>query len=197
MKKPSAPKRRPVYLSENTFARRTADHFRAGAEWEQCLFIDCDFAEADLRHQRFIDCRFERCNLALASLAGTGLQGVEFVECKLTGVQFAACQDMLFGVEFEQCQLHYAGFAGKKLRGTRFRHCACAEVDFTRADLSNAVFEHSTLSRAIFHHTQLGGADFTTATDFTIDPENNPLRKARFTTAGLVGLVGKYGLLVD
>jgi len=197
MKKPPAAKRALYYLPENTFARWTAEQLRNQQEWEECLFVDCNFAEADLRHKRFIDCRFERCNLALATLTGTGMQGAHFVECKLTGVQFAACQDMLFGVGFDQCQLHYASFAGKKLRGTRFQNCSCTEADFTQADLTNAVFEYTTLSRAIFHHTQFNGADFTTATDFVIDPENNPLRQARFTVAGLVGLVSKYGVVVE
>jgi len=197
MKKPSSAKRTPHYLPENTFKRWTAEQLRSEQEWEQCLFVDCHFAEADLRHKRFIDCRFERCNLALATLTGAGLQNVHFAECKLTGVQFAACQDMLFGVGFDQCQLHYASFAGKKLRGTRFQNCSCAEADFTQADLTNASFEQTTLSRAIFDHTQLNGADFTTATDFQIDPETNPLRQARFTVAGLVGLVSKYGVVIE
>ena len=197
MKKPSPPKRPTIYLPENTFERWTADQLKVETEWEQCLFVDCNFTEADLRHKRFIDCRFERCNLSLATLTGAGLQGVQFMECKLTGVQFAACQDMLFSVDFDKCQLHYASFAGKKLRGTSFQHCSCTEADFTQADLSNASFAHATLGRAIFHYTQLSGADFTTATDFTIDPENNPLRSARFTVAGLVGLVGKYDLVIE
>ncbi|UOR05111.1 pentapeptide repeat-containing protein [Hymenobacter aerilatus] len=197
MKKSPASKSPTVYLPENTFARWTADQLRTDTEWEQCLFVDCNFAEADLRHKRFIDCRFERCNFTLATLNGVGLQGVAFAECKLTGVQFATCQDMLFRVDFEQCQLHYASFAGKKMRGTSFRHCSCTEADFTQADLSNAAFAHTALSRTVFHHTQLNGADFTTATDFIIDPEHNPLRGARFTVAGLVGLVAKYDLVIE
>src|SRR6476661_2986870 len=86
---------------------------------------------------------------------------------------------------------------GKKMPGTRFVHCTLPEADFTNADLSEAAFEHCALPNAVFHDTQLTGADFTTATDFRIDPEANQLQRARFALAGLPGLLDKYDLVVE
>lgn len=168
-----------------------------GREFEQFRFVNCDLGEADLAGLRFEDCLFERCNLTNARLGGTALQNVAFHDCKLLGVQFGACQDMLFGVHFELCQLRYASFGGKKMAGTRFENCTLDEADFTNADLSGAAFVGCDLTRTGFHNTQLAGADFTTATGYSLDPETNSLTGARFALSGLPGLLAKYGIVVE
>ncbi|WP_400191959.1 pentapeptide repeat-containing protein [Hymenobacter sp. B81] len=168
-----------------------------GPELEQYHFIGCELGEADLSRLRFEDCLFERCNLSSARLAGSSLQNVAFADCKLLGLSFAACHDMLFAVHFDRCQLRYASFAGKRLAGTRFANCTLPEADFTNADLSQAVFADCDLTRAVFHDTRLEGADLSTATGYRLDPEANFLRGARFSLAGLPGLLDKYGLVVE
>jgi len=91
---------------------------------------------------------------------------------------FADCDDMFFSVRFTECQLRYASFVGRRMAGTSFTRCALA--DFSEADLSQATFDECDLARAIFHRTRLLGADFTTAIDFSLDPELNALEGARF-----------------
>jgi uncharacterized protein YjbI with pentapeptide repeats len=199
------PRRKPTVLAKPT--RFPAENVLEGAglaqllardeEFEQYRFVACDFSNANLSRLRFTDCLFERCNLASAQLSQTALQNVAFADCKLLGVQFTACRDMLFGVHFDHCQLGYASFAGKAMPGTRFVQCSLAEADFTNADLSEAVFERCTLANAVFHDTQLSGADFTTATEFIIDPEANTLRRARFALSGLPGLLSRHELVVE
>ena len=198
--KSASPKPRKVIVfdPENTIERWTPAQVLAYPhEFEQCRFVDCDLADADLRNLRFIDCQFERCNLALAKVGNAGFQSVQFIECKLTGLQFTACRDMLFEVRFERCKLDYASFFGKKMPRTPFLQCSLTEADFTNADLTEAVFQESTLDRALFNGTQLGGADFTTATGFVIDPALNPMRKAKFSLEGLPGLLAGYGIVVQ
>jgi uncharacterized protein YjbI with pentapeptide repeats len=193
-----APARKPSYFpDENVAEGWDARHLAGHTEFDEYRFIGCDFSGADLSGLRLTDCLFERCNLSSAKLAGTALQNVAFAECKLLGLQFTACRDMLFGVHFDQCQLRYASFAGRKMPATRFVGCWLEESDFADADLSTAVFQDCTLGGAIFQNTQLVGADFTTATGFTIDPESNHLRTARFTLHGLLGVVSKYELVVE
>ncbi|TVT37333.1 pentapeptide repeat-containing protein [Hymenobacter setariae] len=168
-----------------------------GREFEQFHFISCELAEADLGGLRFEDCLFERCNLTTAKLGSTALQNVAFADCKLLGVNFGACQDMLFGVHFDGCQLRYASFGGKRMAGTRFAQCTLDEADFTNTDLSSASFAGCDLTRAGFHNTLLARADFTTATNYALDPEANILTGARFALAGLPGLLAKYDLVVE
>ncbi|WP_167852190.1 pentapeptide repeat-containing protein [Hymenobacter elongatus] len=193
------PRKPPIFPAENRFERWDAATLAAhpDTEFEQCHFIGCDFSGAALGALRFSDCLFERCNLASATLAGAGMQNVGFTDCKLSGVQFAACRDFLFEVRFEGCQLHYASFFGKKMRGTRFVSCSLTDADFTSADLTEAAFQDCTLQGAVFRSTQLTAADFTTASQFSIDPDGNTLTNARFTLPGLLGLVGKYGIIVE
>jgi len=71
------------------------------------------------------------------------------------------------------------------------------EVDFANTDLRNASFDHCDLTRAIFDRTNLEAADLRLASNYGIDPEKNTLRKARFATNGLAGLLQRHGIRVD
>ncbi|WP_426058613.1 pentapeptide repeat-containing protein [Hymenobacter sp. B1770] len=196
-RKPIAARKPARFPAENVVERGDARHLAGQVEFDEYHFINCDFSEVDLSHKRFADCLFERCNLSAVRLAGTALQNVAFEECKLLGLQFTACRDMLFGVHFDHCQMRYVSFAGRSMPATRFAHCTLDEADFADADLSAAVFQDCSLAGAVFQKTQLVGADFTSATGFTIDPESNPLLNARFSLPGLLGVVAKYGLVVE
>jgi uncharacterized protein YjbI with pentapeptide repeats len=191
--------RKPDYFpAENVLTGYDAPQLLAlGREFEQYRFVGCDLSEANLANLRFEDCLFERCNLSSTRLQNTGLQNVAFADCKLLGVSFATCQDMLLVLHFDRCQLRYASFAGKRLAGTRFTACSLVEADFTNADLSRADFAACDLTNAVFHHTQLTEADFTAAHGFIIDPEANTLTGARFALSGLPRLLDKYGLVVE
>ena len=195
---PVAPRPPTHFPADQTVERWTAAQLLAqGPELEQYHFIGGDFGGANFSRLRFTDCRFERCNLASVQLAGAALQNVAFDGCKLLGVQFTACRDMLFAVHFDHCQLRYAGFGGKKMPATRFAHCTLDEADFTNADLTGAQFADCSLAGTVFHGTQLARADFRTATGLALDPEANGLAGARFALASLPGLLGKYGLVVE
>jgi uncharacterized protein YjbI with pentapeptide repeats len=197
-RKPTALRKPASFPAENVLTNYSGPRVLAlGSEFEQFHFVGCDLSEINLSGIRFEDCLFERCNLTNARLGGTALQNVAFADCKLLGLNFGACQDMLFGVHFDGCLLRYSSFAGKKMPGTRFAQCHLAEVDFTNADLNGVAFAGCDLTQAIFHDTQLVGTDFTTATSFSLDPEANTLTGARFALAGLPGLLDKYGLVVE
>jgi len=190
--------RKPDYFPEENVAEGwDARHLLGHTEFEEYRFVNCDFGGANLSNLRFSDCLFERCNLASAALAGTALQNVAFDECKLLGLQFTACRDMLFGVHFDHCQMRYASFAGRYMPNTRFVGCALDEADFADADLTGAAFTDCSLAGAVFQNTTLVEADFATATGFTIDPESNRLQRARFSLHGLLGVVAKYELVVE
>ncbi|GAB3859351.1 hypothetical protein GCM10028822_35760 [Hymenobacter terrigena] len=198
------PRRKPTVLrkpthfpAENVAERWDARHLLGHTEFDEFRFVNCDFSEADFSRIRFTDCLFEHCNLSSAKLAGTALQNVAFADCKLLGLQFTACRDMLFRVHFDQCQLRYASFAGRVMPGTRFVGCSLEEADFADADLSAAVFEGCALAGAVFQNTRLAEADFRSATGFVIDPESNVITGAHFTLHGLLGVVARYNLMVE
>ncbi|WP_347158238.1 pentapeptide repeat-containing protein [Pontibacter chitinilyticus] len=166
-------------------------------EFETCTFKNCDFSNADFSVNRFTDCVFIGCNLALLKLNRSTLSHVVFRECKLTGINFSECGEALFTVRFESCFLDYASFVNRKMPKTLFSSTSLKGTDFTNATLTSAVFDNTNLEGAVFSGTQLSKANFLTAYNYTIDPEMNYLQKARFSRHGIAGLLTKYNLEIE
>ena len=169
----------------------------AKANYEACEFIRCNFTQQDLSDCSFIECQFVQCDLSMVPLLETTFREVVFKECKLVGLHFEDCNPLIFSVAFETCMLNLSSFVGRKMPKTLFRKCQMLEVDFSEADLQQAVFEESNLDKALFEFSNLEKADFRTAQNYTIDPENNKLKKAQFSSSNLKGLLKKYGLNIS
>lgn len=169
----------------------------AEAGYDNCTFRHCDFSTVDLSNIHFSDCTFMGCNLSMVTLNETHLQDVEFKDCKLLGVHFEQCNEFLLGISIDNCLLNLASFFRLKLKKMRFKNSSLHEVDFTDADLSDAVFDNCDLSRAVFEKTNLEKADFRTAYNYSIDPERNRVKKAKFSLQGVVGLLDKYDIHID
>lgn len=167
------------------------------ADYDGCTFHQCDFSGVSLCGFRFIDCVFTQCNLSLAELHNTSFRDVVFKECKLLGLRFDACGDFGLAVSFEACQLNHSSFYKTKLKKTKFKDCQLHEADFTDCDLSAALLANCDLFRTVFDNTNLEKADLRTAYNYSIDPERSRLRKARFSLAGLPGLLQKYAIEID
>ena len=165
-------------------------------EFEDCVFLNCDFSTSNFSNNTFMDCEFIDCNLSMTDLTGTSLKTVNFKNCKLLGINFSVCTDFLFNVNFQDCVLDYASFANKKMPKTKFNSCSLKEVTFIGTNLTSSVFENCNLYNAVFNDTQLAGADFTSAYNYKIDPEFNPMKKAKFSTAGIIGLLDKYDIKI-
>ncbi len=165
-------------------------------EFEDCVFKNCNFSNADFTYNSFIDCEFIDCNLSMLQMTNVSLKTVFFKNCKLLGILFHNCDDFLFQVEFQDCVLDYASFANKKMIKTKFNNCSLKEVTYIGSNLTNSVFENCNLDNAIFNETILAGADFTTSYNYKIDPEFNPMKKAKFSTSGILGLLDKYDISV-
>jgi uncharacterized protein YjbI with pentapeptide repeats len=71
------------------------------------------------------------------------------------------------------------------------------DADFAEADLTSALFDNCNLAQAVFDNTTLEKADFRTSYNFFIDPESNRLKKAKFSIEGVVGLLGKYDIIIE
>jgi uncharacterized protein YjbI with pentapeptide repeats len=68
-------------------------------------------------------------------------------------------------------------------------------VDFREADLSKADFGGSDLSDSLFLNTTLVEADLSRARNYTIAPNANELRKAKFSLPEAMSLL--YNLDID
>jgi fluoroquinolone resistance protein len=166
-------------------------------EYDHCIFINCNFSNVNLSRIVFIDCDFTGCNLSMAGLTQTALQDVKFKDCKLMGLHFENCKDFLFEVTFDNCVLQLASFYKVKLKKTFFGNSMLHEADFTESDLSNAVFDNCDLAGATFENTILEKADLRSARNYSIHPESNRIKKAKFSTAGIAGLLEAYDIEIE
>lgn len=169
----------------------------AKGEYENCMFTNCNFEETNLNDIKFIDCNFQDCNWSLVQLNGTVLREVKFKDCKMLGLQFESCNDFGLSLSFENCHLNHSTFFQMNIKKTIFRNCQLREIDFSESNLSNVIFDNCDLAQAIFINTVLDKADFRTAYNYSIDPESNRLKKAKFSILGISGLLDKYDLIIE
>lgn len=182
-----------AYFENRSFERLDLSKERlVKAEYEQCRFAGCDMTGALLAGFSFVDCVFEQCNLSMVQLPGTAFRDVHFTGCKMLGVRFDECNAFGLSVRFDQCILDHSGFYRVKLIKTHFRDSQLHGVDFTQADLSGAVLDNCDLAGAVFDRTVLEKADLRTAYNYSIDPENNRIKKAKFSLPAVTGLLHRY-----
>ena len=165
--------------------------------YENCVFNNCDFSNADLSNFSFSECEFSGCNISMAKLTKTSFNDIVFKGCKLLGLHFEDCQTTPFIVAFENCILNFSSFYKQKLKKTVFRNSTIQEVDFTDADLHSSVFDQCDLTKTKFENTILEKADLRTAFNYSINPELNKIKKAKFSIPGIIGLLDKYDIEVE
>ena len=165
--------------------------------YEGCTFDQCIFNSADVAGIQFIDCSFENCDLSLANLKRTAFRDVKFKGCKMQGLHFDDCDHFLFDAGFDNCNLNHSTFYKVPMKKVVFKKCTCKEVDWSGADLTGAILEQTDLHLSKFDQTILEKADMSTAYHFSIDPERNKIKKAKFSIEGLPGLLEKYDLNIS
>lgn len=164
-------------------------------EFESCLFKGCTFT--DISGIDFSECIFELCNFSNAKATSAGIKDCTFKESKLTGVNFTPTKDFGFAVHFHQCNISYTSFDKKKLNRSSFLHSNARGANFTQADLSKCAIKHCNFMEAVFMHTNLSGVDFTTNEQFLIDPNLNKVKKTKFASHALGGLLYLYDIIIE
>lgn len=156
----------------------------AGKEFDGCTFRDCNFTEATFSRCTFSDCLFEHCNLSLVDLDYSRFSDVEFIGCKLVGVDWTRANwpQMLFSspIRLIETILNESSFFGLTLQELVLEGCKAINVDFREGDFSSAQFTGTDFSGALFHRTNLSAVDFVDACDYSIDLFNNQIQGAKF-----------------
>ena len=179
------------------------EHFHASdkpfetGEYEACVFSYIDFGGANLTDFNFSGCVFEHCNLSGVRLDGAILRDCQFHHCKMLGLRFETCNTLIFSVSFADCLLDHSSFYQLKLKKMPLQRCSLKEVDFTEADLSGCTFNQCDFLSATFYQTILEKSDFRNSFNYSLDPELNRIKKARFSTSGISGLLDKYDIQIE
>lgn len=184
-------------IEDQTFKGLDYSEISKGSEYFNCSFSRCNFAESDISHINFIECTFDECNLRILKVANTTFRDVIFRKSNLMGVNFFECNKFMLSFSFEKCDLRLSSFNTLSLKNIRIIESVLKEVDFTETDLSGAELIKCDLEKAIFYHTILKKADLSSSENYSIDPEINTLKGARFSLADLPGLLDKYNIVIE
>lgn len=179
---------------------KNQDYTKSGlpkAEYDTCIFMDCNFENSYLATISFLDCEFINCNLSNTKLKETTFKEVLFKDCKLMGMPFYDCNTFLLSVNFEHCILDLAAFNNLKLTGTLFRDCSLQQTDFTESDLSKALFDHCNAQNIVFENTILESADFKTSYNVSFNPNNNKMKGAKFSKSNGLGLLSVHKIIIE
>lgn len=168
-----------------------------GGTYDNCKFINCNFEKADVSGVQFCDCTFTGCNLTMINAPMAVFNDARFIDCKMIGIHFEQCSDFIFMVSFDRCNLNHSSFFKRKLKKTRFEGCTLHNTDFTGTDLSAAIFDNCDLLDAKFEQTVLEKADLRTAFNYNLDPDQNKIKKAKFSLAGIQGLLAKFDIVIE
>ncbi|MFT4537450.1 MAG: fluoroquinolone resistance protein [Saprospiraceae bacterium] len=185
------------YFDEQTFKKVDYKSKKIIGEFEFCSFRECNLSGSDISETIFIDTEFVDCNFSNANVKKASFQDVKFVNCKLLGLQFSTINSFSFSASFESCNLSHSSFNKMKLGRIYFTDCHLNEVDFAEAEMQNIILKNCDLLGAIFEQTNLEKADFRNAVNYSIDPENNKLKGAKFSLPDVISLLAKYNLDIE
>lgn len=88
-------------------------------------------------------------------------------------------------------------FSDLKMKRASFAGCKVKECSFNETYLSEADFRGADLEESIFHHADLSHADFRDAKNYSIDPQSNTLKKARFSIPEVLSLLKFYDIQIS
>jgi uncharacterized protein YjbI with pentapeptide repeats len=133
----------------------------------------------------------------LVILTKTACRETKFKDCKMIGVNFEHCNKFGLSFSFENCILNHSSFYQTKIKNTHFKNSQLLETDFAACDLTGSLFDDCDLLGAAFEKTIVEHVDFRTAFNYSIDMENNRVKKAKFSLKGIAGLLNKYDIVIE
>jgi len=115
----------------------------------------------------------------------------------MLGFRFDTCNEFGLSMSFQACQLNHSSFYKTIIKKTSFKDSQLEEVDFVQCNLSGSVFDNCNLMLSVFDETNLEKVDFRTSFNYSLDPENNKIKGAKFSASGIQGLLHKYNIDIE
>ncbi|AXX92712.1 hypothetical protein CPU12_02470 [Malaciobacter molluscorum LMG 25693] len=148
--------------------------------FEDCIFINCDFANSYIQNCKFSDCKFISCDLSLSKLKSCVFNDVCFENSKLIGISWSSC-DEPFNVKFDNCNISQNSFHLLDLRKMKFINSIIKDSGFEQCNLQEAIFDNCDLEFSDFYNNNLKKANFETSRNYLINPQINDIEKAIFS----------------
>jgi uncharacterized protein YjbI with pentapeptide repeats len=115
----------------------------------------------------------------------------------MLGLHFEDCNEFALTFKFDSCTLDHSSFYKTRIIKTIFKDSRLTEVDFSECELTDSAFLNCDLRGAIFDSTNLEKVDFLTSYNYSLDPDKNKLKKTKFSSNGLSGLLTKYDIIIE
>lgn len=190
------------YYSQNFKSLDLSNRDFSDIVFENCTFQTCNFSDAKFHQCKFLECSFNNSNLSNLAIKYTRFVDVNFVECKLIGINWTTADwprlNLSSPLAFSQCIMNDSSFFGLSLTELVLEHCKAHDVDFRNGNFSKAKFAHTDFTSSLFSKTNLREADFSEAQNYTIDVFNNEIKGARFSRYEALSLLDSLEIeLVD
>lgn len=183
--------------SQETFSKLTlAEDTIESIVFDECEFIDCVFIGCKFEKCRLLNCKFEKCDLSNIVPMNSEFREVKFTNCKAIGIDWTRASKIK-ELNFSECLVNYSNFRLLKLPKTIMKKCEAKDTDFIETDLKGSNLTDSDFENSIFFKTNLSGVNFTRATNYTIDVNNNTLKKTRFSLPEALSLLSNLDIIVE
>jgi len=170
-----------------------------GVEAVDCVFNRCRFEQVKWQQCLLRDCVFKNCAFLLSDWFGLSLTNVKFLDCKLMGMTL---EESAFGKN----PLTKFSFHGCKFGSTTFSQLNFSEFEFSSCRFEDGLFQHCKLHGADFSCAEfirtpfvccdLENANFQKTRGLELDPRQNHIFKAQFTTAAAMDLLTPLGIAI-
>ncbi len=165
-------------------------------EFYKCRFEGVDFTRHHFVTCRFENCYFKNCNLSLVNFKNSDLVDVKFDSSKLIGIDWREAREPI-RIALRDCKMNNSIFVGLSLQRLYLLNCEAAECDFQETNLRQSVFTGTDFRNARFVRTDLYRADFIDAVNYSIDPTNNNVKKAKFVYPEVLALLDKFDIEIE
>jgi fluoroquinolone resistance protein len=189
-----------MHISENQSHQRFHKINLSDQVLQDLVFYECHFQDCVLRNITFWDCSFENCtfescDLSNANIDGSSFSNVDFSHSKVIGIQWQK-SGISFRAHYNHCVLNYSSFFQKNLKQIKIRDCQAKEVDFAECNLYKADFTGTDLEMSRFLQSDLREADFSGAQNYSIDLQQNKVKKAIFALPEALSLFQQFEIKI-
>jgi fluoroquinolone resistance protein len=183
--------------SQETFSKLVlTEEIIESKVFDECEFTDCVLIACRFEKCRLLNCKFEKCDLSNIIPMNSEFREVKFTSCKAIGIDWTRA-GKLKELSFTECLVNYSNFRLLKLPKTVIRKCEVKDVDFIETDLKDSNLTGSNFENSVFFKTDLSGVNLTRATNYTIDVNNNTLKKTRFSLPEALSLLNNLDIIVE
>ncbi|HEY95635.1 MAG TPA: pentapeptide repeat-containing protein [Dehalococcoidia bacterium] len=176
-----------LILAEETIESRVFDEY----DFTDCVLIGCKLEKC-----RFLNCKFIKCDLSNVVPINSEFREVQFSNCKAIGIDWTRA-GKIKELSFSECLVNYSNFRLLKLPKTEIIKCEVKDVDFIETDLKDSNLSGSDFENSIFFKTDLSGVNFSHSTNYTIDVNNNTLKKTRFSLPEALSLLSNLDIIIE